>query len=77
MDWSESDSSIKRRFEFDNFAEALQFVNQIGELAEVENHHPDITFGWGYAEISLTSHDTGGVTERDRELAVKFDELAG
>jgi len=77
VDWSESDSSIKRRFEFDNFAEALQFVNQIGELAEVENHHPDITFGWGYAEISLTSHDTGGVTERDRELAVKFDELAG
>jgi len=75
MTWSEADSTIKRRFEFDDFAQALAFVSRVGQLAESANHHPDITFGWGYAEVSLTSHDAGEVTGRDRELATKIDEL--
>ena len=75
MAWSEDNNKIHRRFEFNNFAEALAFVNQVGELAEAVNHHPNIKLGWGYVEISLTSHDAGEVTERDHELATQIDEL--
>ena len=66
---------MKRRWKFDNFAGALAFVNKVGELAETADHHPDITFGWGYAEIELTTHDSGGVTDVDVALAAKIDKL--
>ncbi len=73
--WSAGDANVKKRVEFDNFAESLAFVNRIGELAEAADHHPDITFGWGYAEISLTTHDRGGVTDVDIELARRIDAI--
>jgi 4a-hydroxytetrahydrobiopterin dehydratase len=63
---------LKRRFEFGNFAESLDFVNRIGVIAETENHHPDITFGWGYAEIAFTTHDRGGITDVDFALAKRL-----
>lgn len=69
MKWEEKGGSLTKKFDFDDFAEALAFVNQVGELAEEHSHHPDIKFGWGYVEISLTSHDAGGVTDRDHKLA--------
>lgn len=73
--WRFVNGQIKTRREFSNFAEALSFVNKIGELAEAADHHPDVTFGWGYAEIALTTHDRGGVTDVDLALAAKVDEL--
>ncbi len=72
-DWTADGDSIKRRFEFKNFAESLKFVNKVGALAEEADHHPDITFGWGYAEIATTTHDRGGVTDVDIALAEKID----
>ena len=73
--WESKDDMIVRRLKFANFAESLAFVNKVGELAEAADHHPDITFGWGYAEIALTTHDRGGVTDFDFELARKMDAI--
>lgn len=71
--WAADGKAIKKRWEFKNFAEALAFVNRVGELAEAADHHPDITFGWGYAEFVLTTHDRGGVTDVDISLARRID----
>jgi len=71
--WSVDGKCIKRRWKFESFAESLAFINRVGALAEAADHHPDITFGWGYAEILLTTHDRGGITEVDVALAAKID----
>ena len=68
--------SITRRFQFKNFAESLAFVNRVGEIAEAENHHPDISFGWGFAELLLTTHDIGGLHENDFIIAARINQLA-
>lgn len=59
---------LVRRFAFKNFKQAIAFVNQAGEIAEAQKHHPDIKLGWGYAELQVQSHDAGGITERDFAL---------
>ena len=66
---------LRRRFRFKNFREALGFVNRIGELAEEQGHHPDIAFGWGYAEITVWTHKIDGLTESDFVFAAKVDTL--
>lgn len=71
--WQAQDDKLTRRFEFKNFAESLDFVNKVGTVAEAADHHPDITFGWGYAEIVFTTHDRGGITDVDFALAKKVD----
>lgn len=68
---------IVRSFKFDDFKNALAFVNAVGELAEVEGHHPDITFGWGYCTILFTTHAIKGLHENDFIMAAKVNELAG
>lgn len=73
--WKVKDEKLKKNYEFPNFAESLAFVNRVGEIAESMDHHPDIKFGWGYAKISTTTHDRGGVTDVDLALAKKIDEL--
>ena len=73
--WTAEGTELKKRWKFENFAESLAFVNKAGELAEEADHHPDITFGWGYAELVLTTHDRGGVTDVDIALARKIDEI--
>ena len=60
---------------FENFASAKKFVDAVSELAENENHHPDIHFGWGYVVLELFTHDEQKVTELDLELAVKINSL--
>lgn len=67
--WAARGDMLTRRYEFHNFAESLAFVNRVGALAEAADHHPDIAFGWGYCELSLTTHDRGGVTDVDIALA--------
>jgi 4a-hydroxytetrahydrobiopterin dehydratase len=73
--WTAKDNKLVRKFPFANFAESLAFVNKVGEIAEAVDHHPDITFGWGYAEIATTTHDRGGITDVDIALATKVDQL--
>ena len=69
------DRHLSKRFKFPNFAEALEFVNRAGEVAEAEGHHPDITFGWGYAHFKIHTHAIGGLSENDFILAAKIDKL--
>ena len=71
--WKVEDNNLKKRYSFANFAESLAFVNQVGAIAEQHDHHPDITFGWGFAEINLTTHDRGGVTAFDFAVAKEID----
>ena len=73
--WELEEDALKKRFEFANFAESLAFVNQVGDIAEAADHHPDITFGWGYAELRTTTHDRGGITDVDFALVEKIDAI--
>lgn len=73
--WAVKGGKLNKRFKFENFAAALAFVNNAGELAEAADHHPDIKLGWGYAEFDITTHDRGGITEFDLALASKIDSL--
>lgn len=70
-----SGENIEKEFSFPDFKQTLSFVNRVGELAEEEDHHPDISFGYGRATISLTTHAIGGLSENDFILAAKIDEL--
>lgn len=74
--WSLEGESLFKRFEFENFASSLRFVNRVGEVAEASDHHPDITFGWGYAELRTMTHDRGGVTDVDFALIEKIDQIS-
>ena len=73
--WKVMNGKLLKRFTFANFAESLVFVNKIGDIAEKHDHHPDINFGWGYAEIYITTHDAGGITEKDFALAKEIDDV--
>ncbi len=74
--WTVNAAVLKKRYAFENFAQSLAFVNRVGALAETADHHPDITFGWGYAEVALTTHDRGGITDVDIALAKRIDEIS-
>lgn len=63
------DGALERTFELGNFVEALAFVNRVGQLAEAENHHPDIAIHYKEVTLRWWTHSAGGITERDRELA--------
>jgi len=77
-EWDLADDArrIEHTFQFRNFREALKFVQQVGEPAEAERHHPDMRFGWGYATISLQTKKIKGLHENDFILAAKIDRLA-
>jgi 4a-hydroxytetrahydrobiopterin dehydratase len=64
---------LEKEFIFKNFLDSQNFVNQVGIISEEEGHHPDITFGWGYARISITTHAIEGLSENDFILAAKID----
>jgi 4a-hydroxytetrahydrobiopterin dehydratase len=76
--WSLMDESrrLERSFKFQNFKEALDFVARIGNLAESEGHHPDISFGWGWAKISWQTKKIKGLHENDFIMAAKTNELS-
>lgn len=74
--WIEVDQALQREFAFDDFVAALDFVNRVGELAEAENHHPDIAISYNRVTLRWWTHTAGGVTDRDRDLAVKSAALA-
>ena len=68
---------IERTFRFKTFAEAFAFVQRVAEIAEAEGHHPDVTFGWGYATVSLYTHKIKGLHENDFIIAAKIDRIEG
>ena len=74
-DWTIGNDKLSKKFEFANFRESLSFVNRVGEIAERLDHHPDVLFGWGYAEFFITTHDAGGITANDFALARAINEI--
>jgi 4a-hydroxytetrahydrobiopterin dehydratase len=75
--WEERDGKLHREFTFGDFSEAWAFMSRVALLAEKSNHHPDWSNSWNKVVIDLVSHDAGGITDRDRELAEKIDGLTG
>ncbi|HEY1047251.1 MAG TPA: 4a-hydroxytetrahydrobiopterin dehydratase [Bacteroidia bacterium] len=73
--WTIANASIYRKIKFSDFKEALKAMNSIGEEAEKMNHHPDWRNVYNTLEITLSTHDEGGVTTKDIELAKKIDEI--
>ena len=67
---------LEKKFNFKNFLESQKFVNKVGEIAEKEGHHPDIYYGWGYAEIKIFTHAIKGLHESDFVLAAKVDRIS-
>ena len=66
---------LEKNFKFKNFSESQKFINKVGDIAETEQHHPDITFGWGYAKIQIFTHKIKGLVESDFILAAKIDKI--
>ena|SRR2546425_7403824 len=66
---------LEKQFTFKNFREALAFTNQVGELAEAQNHHPDIYLAWGRVRVTIWTHKIDGLTESDFVLAAKIEAL--
>ena len=66
---------IEKNFQFKIFSESQKFINEVGNIAEAEGHHPDITFGWGYAKIQIFTHKIKGLVESDFILAAKVDKI--
>jgi len=66
---------LEKNFKFKNFLDSQNFIKKVGETAEKEGHHPDITFGWGYAKIIITTHAIEGLSENDFILAAKIDKI--
>jgi 4a-hydroxytetrahydrobiopterin dehydratase len=75
--WKENQSVISRTFAFKDFAAAMRFVNAVAAEAEKANHHPDIDIRWNKVTLALSTHDAGGLTEKDFALAHTSDRLAG
>lgn len=73
--WTEVDGALERTFQFDSFVEALAFVNRVGELAESEDHHPDIAINYSRVTLRWWTHTAGGITDRDRDLAARSSAL--
>jgi 4a-hydroxytetrahydrobiopterin dehydratase len=74
--WEKRGDAISRMFQFKDFPAAVEFVNAVAELAEEAQHHPDIDIRWNKVTLALTTHDAGGLTEKDFWLAKKCDELS-
>jgi len=70
--WDRKGNEIHRTFSFADFKESMAFVNRVAELAEAADHHPDIDIRYSKVTLALTSHDAGGLTERDFDLAEKI-----
>jgi 4a-hydroxytetrahydrobiopterin dehydratase len=71
--WSLEGSSIAKSFEFTNFKESLDFVNKVGEVAEKQQHHPDVLINYNTVRLSLSTHSEGGLTKQDFQLAKEID----
>lgn len=73
--WKHEDGMLKKTYEVDDFKASLAFVNQVGDLAENADHHPDILIQYNKVSLSLVSHDEGGITGKDFSLAEEIEKL--
>ncbi|MDQ3621195.1 MAG: 4a-hydroxytetrahydrobiopterin dehydratase [Verrucomicrobiota bacterium] len=74
-EWEHEKKHIERTFEFDDFTQAMDFVNSVAEIAEEDEHHPDMDIRYSKVRIQLSTHSEGGLTEMDFEVAEKIDTL--
>lgn len=75
-EWSETGEAIQRTYAFKNFAESMRFVAQVADAAEAADHHPDILIRYNKVTLTLSTHDSGGITTKDFDLAGKADGFA-
>lgn len=74
--WWRDGEALVRDLKFDDFAQAMAYVNRVADLAEEVNHHPDIlVHGWNHVRLTLTTHSAGGLTDNDYAMARRIDEL--
>ena len=73
-EWTLSGDSIQRTLSFDDFKASIAFVNTLADMAEAANHHPDILIRWNKVTLTLSTHDAGGLTSRDFDLAGKIEQ---
>lgn len=73
--WTQVNNSIERTWRFQSFMEAVAFMNRVFALAEQANHHPDLLNSWTKVRVRFTTHDAGGLTDRDFKLAKRVDAL--
>lgn len=74
--WRYRNNQIEKEFTFDAYMKGIKFVNRLAEKAEEHNHHPDLEVGWCRVKVAFTSHDSGGVTERDLKMAEESEAIA-
>ena len=74
-EWSVSADALQRTFSFDDFVGAMAFVNRVAELAEEHQHHPDIMIRYNKVTLTVSTHDAGGLTEKDFTLARSTDAI--
>jgi len=74
-EWHESGDTIQRTFQLKDFVQAIEFVNRIAAVSEAANHHPDLLIRYSRVTLTLATHDAGGITEKDFDLAKKADAL--
>ena len=75
LQWDRDGDSLRKTVKRKDFAEAMAFVNQVAELAEAANHHPDISISWNTVVLTLSTHSAGGLTRLDLDLAGRIDRL--
>ena len=75
--WQIADGKLTKTFKFDDFVAALAYVNKVGELAEQQNHHPDIALAWGKVSLTIWTHDAGGLTDNDFIWCARAERLNG
>ena len=74
-DWAISGETLHKTFTFTDFVAAMGFVTRVAIIAEKANHHPDIDIRWNRVSIALSTHDEGGLTEKDAALALRIERL--
>ena len=76
MEWERDGETLVRDLKFDDFAQAMAYVNRVADLAEEVNHHPDIlVHGWNRVRLTLTTHSAGALTDNDYNMARRIDQL--
>ncbi len=75
--WTLQGDQIERLFVFENFVDAMIFVNNVAQIAEEEGHHPDIRIVYNRVTLALSTHDAGGLTQKDFQVARRIDSLGG
>jgi len=76
-EWSEMGGALQRTYQFPDFAAAVRFVNAVAEAAEAADHHPDILIRYNKVTLTLSTHDAGGITQKDFDLAGRIDQIFG